>query len=187
MPYWLVTSTFYGQWLPGDERGSITNVRERRPGDESSPARREHDRPGETYEEYLPGLHQAAQNQLKGPPVAIDLAQAEELLDQFLDTAAHRGWVLHAVSIMFNHIHLVVEVPSGIGKSQLLRGLQRLWRRRLNSLFGKRESGTWWSDGGSGRVVRNWQRWFTTCAIASHGHWWFGVAERDGFQWRNRT
>jgi REP element-mobilizing transposase RayT len=56
---------------------------------------------------------------------------------------------------MSNHVHLVVEVPSGIGKSQLLRDFKGYGARRLNSLFGRRESGTWWSDGGSGRVVRN--------------------------------
>ncbi len=155
MPYWLITSTFHGQWLPGDERGSITNVRDRRAGDDPSPARREHDRPGEAFEEYLPGLHLAAQSQLKGPPVTVGLAQAEELLDQFLETSAYRGWILHAVSIMANHIHLVVEAPSNVNKSQLLRDFKGYGARRLNSLFGRRESGTWWSDGGSGRVVRN--------------------------------
>jgi hypothetical protein len=29
MTVWLLTSIFYGQWLPGDPRGSVTNVRER--------------------------------------------------------------------------------------------------------------------------------------------------------------
>src|SRR5205809_425060 len=99
---WLATLTFYGQWLPGDERGSVTNVRDRRAGDAGTPVRIEHACAGEEYEDAMPGLQRAAQEQLKGPPVALDLAQAEQLLEQFQETATHRGWVLHAVSVMFN-------------------------------------------------------------------------------------
>jgi REP element-mobilizing transposase RayT len=155
MPYWLVTSTFYGQWLPGDERGSVTNVRERRAGEERFGVRREHSQYGQPFELAMPSLKQAAIAQLKGPPVSVDLAQAEQLLDQFLETAAYRGWKLHAVSIMTNHIHLVVETPPGVGKSQLLRDFKGYSSRRLNRLFGERIAGTWWSDGGSGRLVKN--------------------------------
>jgi hypothetical protein len=130
--YWLVTSTFYGQWLPGDERGSVTNVRDQRAGVVQSKVRHEHSHPGEAYDCVMPGLHRAAVEQLKGPPVAVNLAQAEALLGQFLETAAYRGWILHAVSIMVNHIHLVVECPTNIGKYQLLRDFKGYGSRRLN-------------------------------------------------------
>src|SRR5205085_2345553 len=109
MTAWLLTSTFYGQWLPGDPRGSVTNVRDRRPDDPATPVRIEHARPGEDYEDAIPGLHRAALEKLKGPPVTVDLPQAEQLLDQFRETAEYRRWILRAVSVMFNHIHLVVE------------------------------------------------------------------------------
>jgi REP element-mobilizing transposase RayT len=155
MTCWLITSTFYGQWLPGDERGSIANVRDRRAGEAASDVRREHDRVGEAYERAMPGLKKAARGQLKGPPVWLTLEQAEELLDQFLETADYRGWVVHAVSIMANHVHVVVEAPREVGKSQLLRDLKGYGSRRLNQVFGERASGTWWTDGGSGRVVRD--------------------------------
>ncbi len=174
MPCWLITSTFYGQWLPGNKRGSVTNVRERRSNDALSSVRREHSQPGQAFDGSMPGLYQAAIEQLKGQPVYVDLAQAEQLLEQFLETAAYRGWVLHAVSIMENHVHLVVEPPpadaggslanfeppasagGGIAmKSQLLRDFKGYGSRRLNRLFGEREAGTWWSDGGSARIVKN--------------------------------
>src|SRR5437763_1061534 len=29
--YWLLSSTFYGNWLPGDPRGFVSRVRDRRP------------------------------------------------------------------------------------------------------------------------------------------------------------
>jgi REP element-mobilizing transposase RayT len=155
MTAWLLTSTFYGQWLPGDPRGSVTNVRDRRPGDPAAPARLEHSRPGQDYEEAIPGLQRAAHQQLQGPPVALDLPQAEQLLAQLQETAAHRGWTLVAVSIMFNHMHVVVEAPAQVGKSELLRDFKSYAARRLNRLFGPRASGTWWTDGGSCRPIRH--------------------------------
>jgi hypothetical protein len=49
MPCWLLSSTFYGQWLTGDARGCVTNVRDRRPGDAATVTRSEHSAPGEEY------------------------------------------------------------------------------------------------------------------------------------------
>jgi REP element-mobilizing transposase RayT len=154
MPFWLVTSTLYGQWLPGDERGSVTNVRDCRTGELQSRIRREHSRPGDAYDVGMPGLRRAALEQMKGPVVSLDLTRAEQLFDQFQETARHRGWDLHAVSIMFNHIHLVVEAPPDVDKEQLLRDFKSYGSRRLNRHFGRQPSGTWWTEGGSARVVR---------------------------------
>jgi REP element-mobilizing transposase RayT len=155
MTAWLLTSTFYGQWLPGDPRGSVTNVRDRRPNEPATPVRIEHSRPGEDYEDAIPGLQRVALEQRKGPAVAVDLPLAEQLLDQFRETAAHRRWTLRAVSVMFNHIHLVVEAPPEVGKSELLRDFKSYASRRLNRLFGPRASGTWWTDCGSCKPVRH--------------------------------
>ena len=155
MPCWLLTSTFYGQWLPGDPRGCVTNVLDRRPGDPATERRIKHAGPGEEFEEAMPGLHSAAIALLKGPPVAVDLPQAEQLFEQFQETAAHRGWTLHAVSIMFNHVHLVVEAPPEVGKTELLRNFKSYASRRLNRKFGPRPSGTWWTEHGSCKPVRN--------------------------------
>jgi REP element-mobilizing transposase RayT len=155
MTRWLLSSTFYGQWLPGDPRGSVTSVRDRRPGDADTSGRIEHSTPGEEFEDAMPGLQRASIEQMKGPPVAVDQSQAEQLLDQFQETAAHRGWTLHAVSIMFNHIHLVVEAPPEVGKNELLRDFKSYGSRRLNRKSGKPRSGTWWTDGGSCKPIHN--------------------------------
>lgn len=79
MTHWFLTSTFYGQWLPGDPRGSVTNVRDRRPSDTAKPVRIEHSLPGDDYEDAIPSLRRAALEQLKGPSVAVEPAQAEQL------------------------------------------------------------------------------------------------------------
>jgi hypothetical protein len=46
--YWLLTSTFYGNWLPGGPRGSVTSVHDE-PG-----ARRRHNSPGAPVDGPMP-------------------------------------------------------------------------------------------------------------------------------------
>jgi hypothetical protein len=58
------------------------------------------------------------------------------------------------VSLMANHLHLVVEAPPVVGKTELLRDFKSHGSRRLNRLFGSPTSGTWWTDGGSCRPIR---------------------------------
>src|SRR3954447_483034 len=55
--FWLLTSTFYGNWLPGDPRGFVSRVRDVRPDEVAPAARREHDAPGTPYDADLDGLH----------------------------------------------------------------------------------------------------------------------------------
>jgi REP element-mobilizing transposase RayT len=92
---------------------------------------------------------------MNGPPVSVNLAQAEHLLEQFLETADHRGWILHAVSIMFNHVHWVVEAPPEVGKKKLLGDFKSYGSRRLTRVAGRPASDTWWTHRGSCRRVRH--------------------------------
>src|SRR5947208_16227711 len=108
MRSWLLTNTFYGTWLPGDARGSVTSVRDARPDDPPSDFRFEHDIPGTPWEEEIPELRHAAEEQMKGPPIYFDLEKAEIVLAQFQETARYRAHVLRAVSIMVNHLHFVL-------------------------------------------------------------------------------
>src|SRR5262249_54974564 len=108
--YWLLTTTFYGTWLPGDPRGFVSQVRDRRDDQPETLVRQEHNDPGTAYDRGLPGLHRAAQEQMKGPPIYITAHQATVLGAQFHETASHRGWQLRAVAIMANHLHIVVGV-----------------------------------------------------------------------------
>src|SRR5262245_61853135 len=105
--HWLLTSTFYGTWLPGDERGFVRRVRAERPHRRPSPFGFVHDIPGTPYDENLPGLKCASAAQLTGPPVYLEQLHAEILLNQLRETAQYRGWDLMAVAIMANHAHLV--------------------------------------------------------------------------------
>src|SRR5262245_7510875 len=111
MQFWLLTSTFYGNWLPGDGRGFVGRVRERRPGELPGGSRREHDRHGEAYDAEMPGLRRHAQSLMKGSAMRVSKEQAELLRDQFLETASFRGWRLFAAAIMPDHVPWVVGLP----------------------------------------------------------------------------
>src|SRR5438874_7895212 len=150
---WLLTSTFYGNWLPGDPRGFVSRVRDRRPGDEDCVVRLEHDIPGTPCDEDLPGLWRAALAQMKGPRVLVDRDQAEALLGQFRETAAYRSWALLAVAVMANHIHIVVTVPGDPNPADVLGDFKGYGSRVLNRRWGRRPNGTWWTEGGSKRKL----------------------------------
>jgi len=151
--YWLLSSTFYGTWLPGDERGFVGRVRDARPDDPTTPFRFAHDIPGTPYDEDLPGLARASAEQMKGPPVFIDRVQAEVLLSQFLETARYRGWEILAVAIMANHVHLVVGVTGDPSPTKVLGDFKTYGSRALNRQFGRRASDTWWTYDGSKRKL----------------------------------
>jgi REP element-mobilizing transposase RayT len=152
---WLLTSTFYGNWLPGDPRGSVTRVRDLRPDDEDCVVRLEHDRPGTPYDDDLPGLWKAALRQMRGPRIRIEQSQAEALSAQFQETATYRGWTLQAFAIMFNHVHWVVTVSGDPSPSDLLRDFKSYGSRVLNRKWGKRPNDTWWTESGSKRKLKD--------------------------------
>ena len=96
--YWFLTTTFYGNWLPGDPRGFVSNVRDRRPEDAPSTTRNEHDRVSTPYDRDLSGLNNHAKKLLKCDPIRITLAHAKLLCNQFHETAQYRGWELRPLA-----------------------------------------------------------------------------------------
>jgi REP element-mobilizing transposase RayT len=155
MRSWLLSNTTYGTWLPGDQRGSVTSVVDRRPDDPAKTARLEHDKPGKPYEEPIIGLQRAALEQMKGPPIYFDLAKAETVFAQFQETAAHRGWILGAVASMRNHFHIVVQVSDDPDPRKLRIDFKAYASRRLNRTFGQPLSETWWTTNGSKRKLKD--------------------------------
>ena len=86
--YWLLAWTMYGNWLPGDSRAFVSNVR-----DGDGPEVR-HNVPGTEYDSGMPNLEKHARGRMKGDPVRIDVRQSEVLFEQFQETAGYRGWRL---------------------------------------------------------------------------------------------
>jgi REP element-mobilizing transposase RayT len=145
--YWLLTSTTYGTWLPGDSRGFVSNVREG-----AGPEVR-HNQPGTAIDADMPGLVASSRATLKCPPILLVLEQAQALLAQFHETAAYRGWQLLAVAVMANHFHIVVGVPGDPDPADLLRDFKSYGSRALNRAWSKPASGTWWTESGSRRKL----------------------------------
>ncbi len=145
--YWLLTWTMYGNWLPGDKRGFVSNVR-----DDDGPEVR-HNIPGTEFDADMPDLEEHARSRLIGDPVRIDGQQAEALFAQFEETVAYRGWRLLAVAIMANHCHVVIGVPEDPEPKVLLQSLKSYGSRALNCKWAYPESGTWWTESGSKRKL----------------------------------
>ena len=150
---WLLTSTTYGTWLPGDPRGSVTSVRERRAGDPTTHRRLEHSVYGTAWEPPLAGLARAATAALRSAPVLLTAAQADVLTAQLDETARFRNWRLRAVAVMANHFHLIVLLGDGVAPRKALSDFKAYGSRALNASFGHRDR--WWTSGGSTRWLRN--------------------------------
>lgn len=153
--YWLITWTCYGNWLPGDPRGFVSRVRDRRSDDPNVSNRITHNQPGTDCDRDISALRQSALASLKGDPIRLDRTQARILFEQFHETATYRGWNLAAVAIMTNHIHLVVGFYGDPAPDRCMGDFKAYGSRRLNQRFGKPPSDTWWTDKGSQRKLPN--------------------------------
>jgi REP element-mobilizing transposase RayT len=147
--YWLLTTTTYGNWLPGDPRGFVSNVRVG-----AGPEVR-HNVPGTRFDADIPLLQHHARSRLRCPPLRLVSEQAEALCQQFQETATHRGWQLLAIAVMANHVHLVIGVPGDPDPDSLLRDFKAYGSRALNKRWSKPESETWWTESGSKRKLPN--------------------------------
>jgi REP element-mobilizing transposase RayT len=147
--YWLLTWTTYGSWLPGDRRGLVGQQMD------ATGTKCIHNIPGTAYDPPDPRLHRAMSKTLKAPPVRLNAVHALSLRDQLIEVAEKRGWRLFAVSVMANHVHLVLAVPGDPEPSGILRDFKSYGSRRLNNQFGPPASGTWWTESGSKRKLPN--------------------------------
>ena len=147
--HWMLTTTTYGTWLPGDPRGFVSNV-----ADGAGPEVR-HNIPSTPYDKNMPGLVRAARENLKCPPIYFKLAHAHEIFGRFTETAGVRRWLLCAVGIMCNHFHIVVGVPGDPDPDDLLQDFKCYASRGLNKGWTRPASDTWWTTSGSKRKLRD--------------------------------
>ena len=142
MKVYLVTSTTYGTWLPGDERGSVS--------DHYSPngIRFRNNQPRTEYDGPRPDSEDASRSGMKQAAVWLTLEQAVHVVSQLDETCRHRGWTLHAASAAKNPFHAVVEVIGDPTPKKVRNDLKAWLSVRLNREFGERE---WWTEGGSVR------------------------------------
>ncbi len=86
--YALVTSTTYGNWLPGEERGFVS--------------KNEENIFGTPFRSAEPELKRYTQNNLRGVPVFLDGEKAETLLRQWHEEVEKQAWNLLVAAIMSN-------------------------------------------------------------------------------------
>lgn len=149
MRHWLITSTTYGAWLPGDRRGFVSTVRV-----DDGPRQR-HNEFDTPYDADMSGLRATARALMKGPPVLLTAEKSAIVLSQLRETCTFRNWELHAAAIMANHFHAVVSAEERVRADTILRDLKSYASRVLNQKFGKPEGGTWWTESGSRRPLPN--------------------------------
>jgi REP element-mobilizing transposase RayT len=141
---WLLTWSCYGTRLPGDPRGFVGFY----PGEDG--VRRINNHPGTQPDHDVQWLRKFSERMLKEPPVCLTTEQAMAVSDQFRETARYRGWILAALAVMSDHVHLVVLVPGDPEPESLLHAFKSYGSRRLNRAFGKHE---WWTASGSTRKL----------------------------------
>src|SRR5215211_3489424 len=92
---YLITFRCYGTWLHGDERGSIdrTHNHFRTP--------------------YLPPDERRLTHnvrKLKGEPTFLDAERRTVVADALREVCLVLDWLLHAVNVRTNHVHLVTSI-----------------------------------------------------------------------------
>jgi len=157
MRFWLLTSTFYGNRLPGDARGFVGRVNEKRSGELGIESRVTHNRPGEIVDTTMPRLENAAKRLLKQEPIRVNAEQAAVLIEQFQQTAKIKGWSLLAVAVMADHVHWVVGIDESLHGRKARQAFKAYGSGKLTEKWGRPVAETWWTEGGSDRALRDEQ------------------------------
>ena len=135
----LITFRSYGTWLHGDDRGSVD---------------RSHNRYKAPYASPNPNRYQHNRNLLKGEAVILDVSQRSSVESAIRQTCVFRKWLLRALSVRTNHVHVVVSI--GEKKPELA-----LNAFKANATRQMRQDGCWqherspWVDKGSKRNLWN--------------------------------
>ncbi|HEX9929555.1 MAG TPA: transposase [Pyrinomonadaceae bacterium] len=136
---YLITFRTYGSWLHGDKRGSIDRFHNQY----QSPYIASNER----WREYSKQL-------LKIEPVIFNSNQRECIAEAIQETCKLRDWLLKALNVRTNHVHLVVS----IGDSKPERAISAF---KANATRKMKENGYWqnkqspWSENGSKKYLWN--------------------------------
>lgn len=115
---YFLTWSVHGTWLHGDERGSV---------DRDNNARHMPPLPPD------PARYDAMRARLKSPPRLLD-EDARRIVDQTIrDHCRHRSWVLLALNVRSNHVHVVVRCPPDTTPEDAMSQLKAWCTRRLRA------------------------------------------------------
>ena len=143
----FLTWTCYGTWLHGDERGSVDD---------------DHRVCGSPFKLQDTQRERDESRRLRNPPVALDAAARQIVHATIVAHCAYRRWVILALNVRSNHVHLVVEY-GGVPPETMLAQFKAWTTRRLREarLFGP--GAVIWTHHGSTRYL--WNREGTKAAV----------------------
>jgi REP element-mobilizing transposase RayT len=138
----LETWTCFGQWLPGERRGYVSNTIER-PG--YRPKRNE---VGTACDRGETATYMRARELQRHETVSLTFEQARVAAQAMIDAAAEREWVILQGAVMANHVHVVVAncPDDGPAVRRVLKGTSQAALSRFAGTLCK-----WWTTGGSDR------------------------------------
>ena len=99
---YLITFRCYGTWIHGDQRGSVDRNHNKYRGPYASPNEKRR-------------LSNRAL--LKTEPVLLNAARRLSVENAVRETCAYKEWILRAINVRTNHVHVVVSI--GAQKSEL--------------------------------------------------------------------
>jgi REP element-mobilizing transposase RayT len=136
---YLITFRCYGTWLHGDERGSIDRFHNHYKSPYMPPSR--------TWQRHNNRM-------LRSEPVNLVATQRESVEAAIRETCRIRKWLLRAISVRTNHVHVVASI--GVAKPE--RALNAF---KANATRQMRQDGCWsqshspWADKGSKKHLWN--------------------------------
>jgi REP element-mobilizing transposase RayT len=132
---YFLTWTTYGTWLPGDGRGWV-----HKRGSARTPYRE----PDSERERRAVGL-------MPGRPARLDDVQRRRVDSAIRQTCRAKGWLLHALNVRTNHVHVVLSVGE-LRPERVMVTLKAWASRSLNAAAGRRK---WWTRHGSTRYLNS--------------------------------
>lgn len=155
----FLTWTCFGTWLPGDERGYVSNTHLKRRG--TAP---KENVPGTPYTADDRRTRMIAAAIQKWETVYLSPQQALWAAESLVKTAVSKGSRILRGAVMSNHIHLVVvDCPDGEVVRRILKETSQAY---LSEKVG--HSQKWWTSGGSDRYRLSHDSIETTPRYVAH-------------------
>ena len=136
---YLITFRCYGTWLHGDECGSVDRFHNHYQSPYIAPNRR-----------WL----QHNTRTLKGEPTTLNAAQRESVETAVRETCEIRNWLLRAIKVRTNHVHIVVSIGD-TKPERALNDFKAYTTRKMRRNNCWHRSHSPWADKGSCRYLWN--------------------------------
>jgi len=149
---YFLTFRAYGTWLPGDRRGS-TSWRQNAPG--SPPLDVDAD------------LELRSRARLRSDAVYFDAPRRRAIAEAIRSVCSARGWVLFALNVRTNHVHLVVQC--GARPERALIDFKVYATRQMVVSGAFRAGDRAWSRHGSTRYLWNERDVDVACQYVTYG------------------